>query len=125
MLPTPKTNIEKYLKAISEKEFNFNGEIISSSDWDSILNKPNSYPPTKHNHSIDEIINLTSELNKKLESIDWSDVLNKPSIPSKTSDLSNDSGFIDSSALQPINDNLIQLEADLIQQLEQIGRAHV
>ena len=42
--------------------------------------------------------NLTDELKNKIlnaiTSVDWSDIQNKPTIPSKTSDLTNDSGFL-------------------------------
>ncbi len=73
-----------------------------------------SRTPTSHNHSINEITNLQSKLNQKVDSDDlgdlafedlgtfsnvaitgdYRDLTNLPTIPTKTSDLTNDNGFL-------------------------------
>lgn len=47
------------------------------SSWDEISGKPSEFPPSAHNHSVDDITDF-------------------PAIPTKTSDLQNDSGYITS-----------------------------
>ena len=53
------------------------GGTADSVEWNNVLNKPSTYTPSSHTH-------------KKSEITDF------PTIPSKTSDLTNDSGFITS-----------------------------
>lgn len=63
--------------------------------WDNIQDKPTSFPPSAHAHSITDVTNLESSLNQKLNVEDafsgsYNDLSNKPTIPTKTSDLTND-----------------------------------
>lgn len=55
-------------------------------------------------NNISEILNKvnTTDLSSVATSGDYDDLLNKPSIPSKTSDLTNDSGFIGSASVTSI-----------------------
>lgn len=53
------------------------------SSWNDIEDKPIEFPPTGHNHSVDDITDF-------------------PAIPTKTSDLQNDSGFIDTATFTAI-----------------------
>ena len=51
--------------------------------WDDIQNKPSSFPPSSHNHSITEVNNLESALNEKLNVTDafsgnYNDLSNVP-----------------------------------------------
>lgn len=47
------------------------GQIASTvggaSDWDSLQNKPDTFPPSEHGHSIDEVDSLQTELDGKAE----------------------------------------------------------
>lgn len=81
-----------------------------SVDWSDIENKPSDYPPSSHNHDdryyteseIDTALNGKADVNS-LSTVattgDYDDLIDKPIIPSKTSDLNNDNGFITSSSL--------------------------
>ena len=55
-------------------------------------------------NNISEISNKanTTDLSSVATSGDYDDLLNKPSIPSKTSDLTNDSGFVGSASVTSI-----------------------
>lgn len=81
-----------------------------SVDWSDIENKPSDYPPSTHNHDdryyteseVDTALNSKADVNS-LSTVattgDYDDLIDKPVIPSKTSDLVNDSNFITSSSL--------------------------
>lgn len=51
------------------------GGVADSVEWENVQNKPSVYPPSEHTHTTSEITDF-------------------PTIPTKTSDLTNDSGFI-------------------------------
>jgi len=57
-------------------------EVNVNSDWNSIsgdseiLNKPLSFPPSSHIHSISDVINLQSELDSKVESVNGINIVN-------------------------------------------------
>lgn len=84
--------------------------VGGSVDWSDIENKPSDYPPSTHNHDsryyteseIDTALSNKVDVNS-LSTVattgDYDDLIDKPTIPSKTSDLANDSGFITSSSL--------------------------
>jgi hypothetical protein len=73
-------NFKEYVTVESQGAYSWEklGEISGSGlsvDWSDITNKPSSFTPSTHTHSKSQITDF-------------------PTIPSKTSDLTNDSGFI-------------------------------
>ena len=112
--PSALTNLETSENA-TQHEINIaiDSKINSgggSVDWSDIQNKPSDYPPSSHNHDsryyteseIDTALSNKADVNS-LSTVattgDYDDLIDKPSIPSKTSDLANDSGFLTSSSL--------------------------
>lgn len=93
-----------------------------TTNWDDITNKPTTFTPSAHTHTVSEISDFPT-LSNVATSGDYDDltnkptipaaqvqtdwnategmgaILNKPTIPTKTSDLTNDSGYITSNAL--------------------------
>lgn len=79
-----------------------------SVDWSDIENKPSDYPPSSHHHDdryyteteIDTALNGKADVNS-LSSVattgDYDDLIDKPTIPTRISDLTNDSDFIEKS----------------------------
>jgi len=76
--------------------------FLTSVDWTAILNKPQTFAPSAHTHTV-------------------SDISNFPTIPSKTSQLTNDSGFLTShqslsayrtSSAQDVIDATLQPKSD-------------
>ena len=72
----------------------------TSVPWSGVTGKPSAFTPSSHTHSASDI---TSGLASVATSGSYSDLTNKPSIPSKTSDLTNDSGFITSVDWSDVN----------------------
>ena len=72
----------------------------TSVPWSGVTGKPSAFTPSSHTHSASDI---TSGLSSVATSGSYSDLTNKPSIPSKTSDLTNDSGFITSVDWSDVN----------------------
>lgn len=68
-------------------------------DYDNLTNRPtlNTNITTSQPVSESELITGEMVLHKISKTGDYNDLLNKPTIPTKTSDLTNDSGFIDNS----------------------------
>ena len=68
-------------------------------DYNSLVNKPilNTNITTSQPVSESELITGEMVLHKISKTGDYNDLLNKPTIPTKTSDLTNDSGFVDNS----------------------------
>ena len=64
----------------------------ASTDWGSITSKPSSFTPSAHTHTTDNI----SGLSTVATSGKYTDLTGLPTIPTKTSQLSNDSGFLSS-----------------------------
>ena len=64
----------------------------ASIDWGSITSKPSSFTPSAHTHTTDNI----SGLSTVATSGKYTDLTGLPTIPTKTSQLSNDSGFLSS-----------------------------
>lgn len=73
------------------------GPVCFSNDYDDLNDKPN-LAAVATSGSYTDIIN-TPNLAQVATSGSYNDLTNKPSIPSKTSDLTNDSGFISQSNL--------------------------
>ena len=96
--------------ALNEK---LNVEDAFSGSYNDLSNVPSTFTPSSHNHAISEVNNLESSLNAKLESNDvgaaaltndyddldnlptlfdgnYNSLTNKPTIPTKTSQLTND-----------------------------------
>ena len=64
----------------------------ASIDWGSITSKPSSFTPSAHTHTTDNI----SGLSTVAKTGKYTDLTGLPTIPTKTSQLSNDSGFLSS-----------------------------
>ena len=89
-----KTNIiagDNITLSVSGNDITINSQADGTSDYSDLTNKP-------------KINNVELSGNKSLSDLgitnfsgDYNDLSNKPTIPTKTSDLTNDSGFIDSS----------------------------
>lgn len=75
------------------------GGGTGTSDYNALSNKPalNTDNSTALEVNAQEEISGTVSLHKVSKTGNYNDLLNKPNIPSKTSDLTNDSGFIDKS----------------------------
>lgn len=66
--------------------------IADNVEWENVQNKPSTYTPSKHTHTTSEITDLE--------------------IPTKTSELENDSGFINSEEVQTIINSKIQYSTE-------------
>jgi hypothetical protein len=58
-----------------------NAASTGPADWNTLLNKPDEFPPEDHGHAITDISGLQAELNSKAEAIhahDWTEIENKP-----------------------------------------------
>lgn len=74
--------------------------------WSSVLDKPTEFPSSAHTHSSDDVNGLTdtlASLQQQLSNkasvggnINYSQIVNPPNIPTNTSQLTNDSGFLTS-----------------------------
>lgn len=75
------------------------GGSTGTSDYNALSNKPalNTDNSVALEVNAQEEISGTVSLHKVSKTGNYNDLLNKPNIPSKTSDLTNDSGFIDKS----------------------------
>ena len=68
----------------------------TSVDWKDITNKPQSFTPTKHNHTVSEITDFPN-LSDVATSGDYNDLSNKPTIPkipTLISEFKNDVGYL-------------------------------
>ena len=124
-----KTEVDSELSGklgVSEKATS--ASVADSVSWDGVSGKPETYPPSAHNHEISQINNLQSVLDGKqpsgnyvtesefqsslenkldvdakasssyfsdvANSVSWNVVSDKPTIPTKISQLENDSGYL-------------------------------
>ena len=83
-------------KKIATEEY-VDNKIVT--DYDKLTNRPtlNTNVSTSQPVSESELITGEMVLHKISKTGDYNDLLNKPTIPTKTSDLTNDSGFVDNS----------------------------
>ena len=104
------TEVNNLVSSLNEK---LNVEDAFSGSYNDLSDVPTSFNPSSHNHSISDVSNLQTSLNAKLETGDvgsaalsndyydldnlpslfdgdYDSLTNKPSIPSKTSELTND-----------------------------------
>ena len=105
-LETSENATQHEINIAIDSKINSGGSV----DWSDIQNKPSDYPPSTHNHDdryyteseVDTALSNKADVNS-LSTVattgDYDDLIDKPIIPSKTSDLNNDSGFITSSTL--------------------------
>lgn len=63
---TDLTNVDNAVFKAKAEEAGVGGGTAESVDWEDVQNKPETFPPSAHNHPISEVI----ELDTKLESID-------------------------------------------------------
>lgn len=47
--------------------------------WSSVTGKPETFPPTSHNHQVSQVVGLQAALDGKVSSVSWADVQSKPS----------------------------------------------
>lgn len=74
-------------------------------EWDDVKNKPSAFPPSSHRHDASEIGNLPEVPTKVSELDNDSGYITSeaiPSVPTKTSDLQNDSDFVVSKVINNI-----------------------
>lgn len=93
-----------YMVVDSSKLFSDAGyeEYVTSTDWTAITGIPKAFPPSKHSHTKSEITDFPT-LATVATSGNYNDLSNKPTIPSKTSELNNDSGFLTLASLPSHN----------------------
>ena len=93
---TSGTNKDSGSKKIATEEYVDNKTVT---DYDNLTNKPtlNTNITTSQPVSEGELITGEMVLHKISKTGDYNDLLNKPTIPTKTSDLTNDSDFINNS----------------------------
>lgn len=81
------------LSGYATEQWVVNQDYLKSVSWGDVSNKP-TFSTVATTGDYDDLLNKPT-----LFSGNYNDLTNKPSIPTKTSDLTNDSGFITSSAL--------------------------
>lgn len=85
----------------SKVEFAGGGGGGGSSDWNDITNKPEEFPPSAHNHAISDVNGLENALKGKADA---------NAIPTKTSDLTNDSNYVSDSKYTHTDNNYTDAE---------------
>lgn len=72
-------------------------QVAESGSYTDLTNKPTSFPPSAHTHSISDVTGLQTALDNKITtgaSIPYATLTGTPTIPTNTNQLTNGSGFI-------------------------------
>lgn len=98
-----------------------NGADLSAVlDWSLVQNKPSTFTPTAHTHVASEItqdannrfvtdVQINNWNSKSDFSGSYNDLTEKPAIPSKTSEITNDSGFITDAIIDDTTSSLVKV----------------
>jgi hypothetical protein len=86
-----------YTTVDQQKEHLAYSDIASSGSYNDLLDKPTSFQPSAHTHTISDVVGLQTGLDNKINvgsSIPYATLTGTPTIPTNTNQLTNGSGFI-------------------------------
>ena len=97
------------------------GGMADSVNWSGVVGKPDAYPPETHTHAPADITGLADVATSGA----YSDLSGKPAIPSKVSQLTNDSNFQTLTQVQALISSAAHMMREIVDALPAVGSADV